>query len=76
MKTLTADFDVAHKMRPDMPEECLVAMGRRFWQNHFFLRIETLTGLADWYYNLSREEVREIYKGYKKELQMIGYKGD
>jgi len=68
-------FDVAHELRVDNPEECLFALGRNFLQYYYHLRFPSFKKVSDWYYSLTKEELVEAYRHYKKTLQCIGYKG-
>jgi len=68
-------FDVAHELRADHPEECQFALGRNFLQYFHHVRLPTFSSVEDWYYSLTREELAEAYKYYKKQLQLIGYQG-
>jgi hypothetical protein len=67
--------DKVHKTRAHFPEECYHILGRVLFQYHNFLRIESLTEFSDWFYNLSHDQLKEIYEYYKKELKVIGYGG-
>jgi len=68
-------FDVAHELRADHPEECLFALGRNFLHYYYHIRLTCFSDVEEWYYSLTREELAEAYKYYKKTLQLIAYKG-
>ena len=68
-----SQFDSAHLMRAEMPEECLFILSHCLFAYWYHVRLDTCTELEEWFYNLTKEETDAIYRMYKKVLQVIGF---
>ena len=70
-----SDFNAAHALVASNPEECFYSLTRCFVQYHYHLRLPAFEEAADWFYDLTKEDLVKIFQYHKKSLQLIGYKG-
>ena len=64
---------MAHVTRADGPEECALILRYSMAQGQHVLRLPSMEEYGAWYYSRTEEEYEEMYKLYKKVLQMMSY---
>ena len=64
---------MAHITRADGPEECAVILRYSMAHGQHVTRLPSMEKYAAWYYSRSLQEYEEMYRLYKKILQIMEF---
>ena len=65
-----------HEMSADLPEDCYTLLSRCYLGYEDILVDEDMKRWREWFYSLTQEDMTDIYKAHKQQLQLIGYQGE
>lgn len=67
------DFRCIHELRAEYPDECCHIFERCFASRHIPIMGQAMDEYTEWFANLSEDQISDIYKLYKAEIQYHTY---